>query len=105
MEIKKYQHRPNRIEAVKVTADNMDDLATWVGGWVTVSGSGKVIVWRQTRGYGANSSGARAGQWLCRTEEDQDNFFTMTDREWPGMRSLGNQVLSHRTTLGLCVLW
>jgi len=81
LQINTYHHRPDRIEAVKVTKENMEDLAVWTKGWITVSGSSKVIVWHQTSGYGANSSGARVGQWLCRSKKDPHNFYTMTDSQ------------------------
>ena len=81
LETKQFCHRPDRIEAVKITTENKDAVVRWVNGWLTTARDKEVIVWHQANGHSVYSSGASIGQWLCRSEKNPDIFFTLTEKE------------------------
>jgi hypothetical protein len=68
LEISKFMHKPVFVEAVQVTAENMEAIADWCGGAIQKSGE-NVFIKANVPGAKSNRhTKAFAGDWVLKTD-------------------------------------
>lgn len=75
IETSKYTRKPFEVEAIQVTAENMDEVAQWCGGTVTTEGDTKFIKVEIDRVLNERQTKAFIGDWVLK-QNDSYKIYT-----------------------------